>query len=237
MDYIYFLHDRTTGTIKIGASSDPESQMKSLQASMPLDLTPVRYVRVQEGGRFGVERFLHKKFADLCVRGEWFQATPELLDFARTGEIPDQEDIKEFLAPPPTIIGKGMWTLKQLCKHSGLSPRTIRYYIAQNLIPGPLNQGRSALYDEACLETLRVIRKRQKEGLSLEQIRRGRDPKPDSLVPQPDSWRAYKMVPDVEVWVQENIPPHRSTIIQRAVMDFYGAVMVPETDVDEGEAL
>ena len=236
MDYIYFLHDRTTGTVKIGASTDPEGRMKSFQSSMPLDLIPIRYVRVGEGKRFEVERFLHEKFADLCVKkGEWFQATPELLDFARIGEIPDQEEIKVFLAPPLTVIGKGLLTLRQLCKRSGLSPRTIRYYISQNLIPGPLNRGRRALYDEACLETLRVIRERQKEGLSLEQIRCGMDPNPEPVVLQPHSWKTYKMAPDVEVWVWDNVPPHRGTVVQRALMDFYGAVMVPETNVDEND--
>ncbi len=235
MDYIYFLHDRITGTVKIGASTNPENRMKALQSSMPLDLVPIRYVRVLDGQRFEVERFLHEKFADLCVRGEWFQATPELLDYARTGEIPDQKEIKEFLVLPPTVIGKGMLTLKQLCKRAGLSPRTIRYYISQNLVPGPLTQGRRALYDEACLETLRVILEKQKEGLSLEQIRYGMDPSLEPISPQPSPWKTYKMAPDVEVWVQERVPLHRGVVIQRALSDFYGAVMVPETNVDEDD--
>lgn len=62
--------------------------------------------------------------------------------------------------------------LEELGKKSGLPPRTIRYYIAEGLVPAPVRRGPASYYREDHLNRLLLIRKYQAEGLPLDLIRR-----------------------------------------------------------------
>ncbi len=50
-------------------------------------------------------------------------------------------------------------TIEELARQAGVSVRTVRYYIAQGLLPGPGARGRAAAYDEEHLAKLRLIRR------------------------------------------------------------------------------
>ena len=63
------------------------------------------------------------------------------------------------------------YTLAELVQATGLSPRTIRYYITQGLIQAPGREGRSTRYPEPTLARLRLIVELRDRNLSLAQIR------------------------------------------------------------------
>lgn len=65
--------------IKIGTSAWIPGRVGELQAAIPQEIS---VVGVMCGGP-EMEQRLHKEFADLRVRGEWFKATKRLRDFIR----------------------------------------------------------------------------------------------------------------------------------------------------------
>lgn len=76
--YTYFiwleLPPPQIGPIKIGCAGDPYARLDQLQTSSPYELTLIGYV---PGGE-RLERELHKKYAHLHLRGEWFQPNWEM---------------------------------------------------------------------------------------------------------------------------------------------------------------
>jgi DNA-binding transcriptional MerR regulator len=63
------------------------------------------------------------------------------------------------------------YSLQDLVDLGGVTPRTIRYYIAQGLLPSPGKAGPGATYTEGHLHRLRLIRRLQREHLPLAEIR------------------------------------------------------------------
>jgi DNA-binding transcriptional MerR regulator len=64
-----------------------------------------------------------------------------------------------------------MYTLGDLCGLADVTPRTVRYYIAQGLLRSPGTTGPGARYDDGHLARLRLIRRLQREHLPLAEIR------------------------------------------------------------------
>jgi DNA-binding transcriptional MerR regulator len=50
-------------------------------------------------------------------------------------------------------------TIEDLAERAGVPVRTVRYYVAQGLLPGPGARGRAAAYDDEHLARLRLIRR------------------------------------------------------------------------------
>ena len=63
------------------------------------------------------------------------------------------------------------FTARDLGTLCGVSERTVRYYVAEGLLPPPLNRGRGANFTEDHLTRLRLIRTMQEAGTDLEAIR------------------------------------------------------------------
>ena len=63
------------------------------------------------------------------------------------------------------------YTLADLGRVAGVTPRTVRYYIAQGLLPGANDSGKGAWYDDRHLGRLRLIRELQRQHLPLAEIR------------------------------------------------------------------
>lgn len=61
---------------------------------------------------------------------------------------------------------------RELEEKSGLDARTIRFLIAEKIIPEPNGSGRGASYDTGHLEALATYRALKDEGLKLEAIRK-----------------------------------------------------------------
>jgi len=64
------------------------------------------------------------------------------------------------------------FTLSELSALSDVPSRTIRYYIAQGLLPAPGREGPSTRYDEAFLARLRLIKQLRVTHLPLAEIRK-----------------------------------------------------------------
>lgn len=63
------------------------------------------------------------------------------------------------------------YTLSELCDLADVTPRTVRYYIAQGLLRSPGTSGPGARYDDGHLARLRLVRRLQREHLPLAEIR------------------------------------------------------------------
>jgi DNA-binding transcriptional MerR regulator len=61
--------------------------------------------------------------------------------------------------------------LTDLARETAVTVRTIRYYIAQGLLPSPVGQGPSAHYTERHADRIRLIKRLQREHLPLAEIR------------------------------------------------------------------
>ena len=67
------------------------------------------------------------------------------------------------------------YDLQELCTEAGVTPRTVRYYIQQGLLPAPDPQGPSTRYGQGHLDRLRLIRDLQAEHQPLAVIRQRLD--------------------------------------------------------------
>lgn len=71
------------------------------------------------------------------------------------------------------------YSLNDLTKLTGVSQRTVRYYIQSGLLPAPAGSGPAARYSEVHLDRLRLIRRLQSGHLPLAEIRRRLEALPD----------------------------------------------------------
>lgn len=85
-------------------------------------------------------------------------------------------------------------SLESLATLTGLTPRTVRYYIQQGLVDRPLGEKRGAYYVARHLEQLLQIRRWVDAGLSLERIAELRAGAPE------DPARRASTPGSVEVW-------------------------------------
>src|SRR6187431_808554 len=76
------------------------------------------------------------------------------------------------------------YSITDLARLSGVTPRTVRYYVAQGLLPSPEQAGPSTRYGEGHLARLRLIRRLQREHLPLAEIRARLAPLGDDEVAQ-----------------------------------------------------
>lgn len=82
----YFI--RSGETIKIGSSREPQERLSGLQTAVADDLE----LLVDVPFSILTEDQAHGRFAHIRIRGEWFTATPELIQFIEdlrfTGKVP-----------------------------------------------------------------------------------------------------------------------------------------------------
>jgi DNA-binding transcriptional MerR regulator len=71
----------------------------------------------------------------------------------------------------PAVDDPEALSLTELANRADVTARTVRYYIAQGLLPAPLASGRGARYGAAHLDRLRLIKRLQHSHLPLADIR------------------------------------------------------------------
>ena len=102
----------------------------------------------------------------------------------------------------------GMKELKldELAAKSGVPARTIRLYITRGLIPGPLRAGRKAAYGAEHVAALAEVRRLQRQGLTMAEIRQRRlGGAVDGELPAPVRWNTYAVAPNVLIVVREDV--------------------------------
>lgn len=90
--YVYFIKELALGSIKIGVSRNVEERLAVLQRGMPQKLECIGFIK----GDFKDENLLHDKFSHLRIRGEWFKADDELLDFLAKSDLKSIEPRKRI---------------------------------------------------------------------------------------------------------------------------------------------
>jgi DNA-binding transcriptional MerR regulator len=96
----------------------------------------------------------------------------------RGGEEPHPDDMQESpkglgeADSPATNDSSRRMSLRELTDAAGVSIRTVRYYIAEGLLPPPEGSGPSSAYSQAHLDRLRLIHRLKEAYLPLKEIRR-----------------------------------------------------------------
>ena len=69
-------------------------------------------------------------------------------------------------------MGTEQWDLNELADAAGVTPRTVRYYLQQGLLPSPAARGPGAHYEREHLDRLRLVKRLQRQHFPLAEIRR-----------------------------------------------------------------
>ena len=116
------------------------------------------------------------------------------------------------------------WTLAGLAEETGLSRRTIRYYIARGLLDGPLKAGRGSRYGRRHLERLRLIQRHQAEGKTLAAIARDLSGAAEAPLPEPEVWQSFTIAPDVTAQVRGDVTPWRMKQIRDGLRELMASL-------------
>jgi len=121
--------------------------------------------------------------------------------------------------------------MQDLVAETDLTPRTIRFYISQGLLPPAHGRGPTATYDLSHLLRLRAILLLKNSYLPLEEIRtRLQDLTDDEIAamleiqtrPPEDRWRRIQLHPDIELHVRERSGERRDLALDGAVDHIVG---------------
>jgi DNA-binding transcriptional MerR regulator len=102
------------------------------------------------------------------------------------------------------MSAEATYTISELAQAANVTTRTVRYYVAEGLLPPPDSSGRSASYGEEHLERLELIKLLKEEFLPLSEIKsllEGLDDeavrelltqrRPEPPKPEPETAKAY----------------------------------------------
>lgn len=111
------------------------------------------------------------------------------------------------------------YSLSDLARESGQSQRTIRFYIARGLLPGPLGAGRGARYGADHLDRLRRIAAMKSAGRTLAEIALELDDGEAPTLPEATALSAVTLSSDVQALVRADLPPWRTKQVRRILAE------------------
>ena len=79
--YIYLVAS-SNGTYNIGRTAAPDKRMQLFRVKLPFDVELECVIKTSD--MLGLERELHKRFADKRVNGEWFALSPEDVEYIKS---------------------------------------------------------------------------------------------------------------------------------------------------------
>jgi DNA-binding transcriptional MerR regulator len=120
------------------------------------------------------------------------------------------------------------YSLTELAKLAGVSARTVRYYIAQGLLPSPVQQGPNTRYSDAHLDRLRLIKRLQNAHLPLAEIRRQLGALPaEQVATLSESTSAYEPPADSALDYIESLLAPRKAVLAAPAPAAAAAAMTP----------
>lgn len=123
------------------------------------------------------------------------------------------------------------YTISDLERETGISPRNIRYYITQGLLPSAHGRGVGATYTADHLLRLKYINKLKQDNLPLAEMRKQLDGLSQEKLadvlrvetaPPQDRWRRIHLHDDIEIHVRERAGRDRDYDLERAVEEITG---------------
>lgn len=126
----------------------------------------------------------------------------------------------------PPVPDPHRYSMADLERETGISARTIRYYITEGLLPPAHGRGPGATYDLGHLLRLKMIQQLKAEHLPLEEIKRRLGDLTDEDIeqmlsiqtrPAEDRWRRIQLHPDIELHVREHGDPVHDLMIDKMV--------------------
>ncbi|KKM66332.1 hypothetical protein LCGC14_1482270 [marine sediment metagenome] len=115
--YLYVMHAEKEALIKIGITNDPHKRLLTIQSACPYHLKLLHEFEINKYK--AIENRFHLHFRHTHMRGEWFRATPYMLEHfnncvAKDGEIFDESrsfddwlfncDIHKEITKPDNMI-------------------------------------------------------------------------------------------------------------------------------------
>lgn len=133
----------------------------------------------------------------------------------------------------PVMVEKA-YKLAELAVASETPPRTIRFYIAQGILQGPVMAGRAAVYGGEHLARLKQIAELKQQGLTLAEIggrlnAGGAAPE----LPRPCALVSYAIADDVTVTVRSDIAPWRMNRIRTALSELSARLKRESDNADD----
>lgn len=138
------------------------------------------------------------------------------------------------------------YSIGEMSELTGLSRRTIHYYVQRGLLPPPEGGGRGHYYTPEHLDRIRRIRVWQDAGTSLDRIKAslaagdeaGNFVAPVPVRrPEPAMWVRLPVSPGVELGIQAGrfrISPARLEQLAEAVAELCGEIIPPLAGGEEG---
>lgn len=106
------------------------------------------------------------------------------------------------------------YAIGDLADLGGVSRRTVRYYVQENLLPPPFGVGRGNHYGPAHLDRLLRVKALQEAGRTLDEIRREIQPRAQrapvaeaafEAPPLRTLWRRLTLAPGIELHVSRDV--------------------------------
>lgn len=117
------------------------------------------------------------------------------------------------------------YTMADLERASGITARTIRYYIANGLLQPAYGRGPTATYDTDHLLRLQYIQRLKDERLPLKEIQERLSAlTPEDIAvalkvqtePAAETWRHVRLHPDLAIQIRDRAPGARAVTLDRA---------------------
>jgi DNA-binding transcriptional MerR regulator len=146
--------------------------------------------------------------------------------------------------PPKNPDDLERYSIDQLSALAGVTPRTVRYYIAQGLLDRPEGEKRGAHYLRRHLEQLLVTRRWTDAGLSLDRIRElhaGAPEDPPRRAAAPGSvevWSRVTIADGLEVHLEpgrSGLAPEQMRAMVRGITALYRQVRAKQVPGSTGE--
>ncbi len=113
------------------------------------------------------------------------------------------------------------YTIEDLVRLTGLTRRTIRFYIQEGLLEPPAGRGRGGFYSQHHLDTLRRIQKLREQGLRIATIRRVLHEGEEVLEQQPDygreAWARIILRPGLEIHIRHDLETEDREAVQELI--------------------